>query len=128
MADVGLGYSLWRYQLAANSDLGLDLDRDVEGQYRHPNRRTRMAASFLAIEFEDQVREAIDDGWWLVETGRDVHHPKDAQPGHHAVQITQLALEATKNRQRRLPRRRVSLVERHLRAHFATRPRDGAVG
>src|SRR6476620_5293442 len=53
-----------------NLNLGLDLDRDADGQFSQSDRRARVCADLWAIQLDDEIREAIDDTRHLIEAWR----------------------------------------------------------
>ena len=80
-----------------------------------------MRACLRTIQFYDQIRETVDDGRLLVEAGRRVDHPEHTQPGDHAVQIAQFALEIRQDRKREQTGGFVRLLGRDVLADLAKR-------
>src|SRR5262245_18860489 len=73
---------------------GLDLDAEAEGEGGDADGGAGVAASLRAVEFDDEIREAVDHFRLAVELGRRVDHAEDPQPGGDAVEVAQFALEA----------------------------------
>src|SRR5262245_12641838 len=60
-----------------------DLDREVERQFRHADRRACVAPDLRAEHLDEQVGRAVDDSGGLVEPGRAVDHAENFHdPGH----------------------------------------------
>jgi len=72
---------------AADLDLRLDLDRNVERQLEQADRAARMRADVGAEELEQQLGTAVDHRRLAIEARRRVHHPEHARPGDDAIQV-----------------------------------------
>src|SRR6266853_414375 len=79
-------------------DFALNLNRDVERQFRHANSTSTVGTHFGAKHLENEIREAVDDARLLVEAGRGIHHPEHARPGGYAVEVTHSPLKTSENR------------------------------
>ena len=86
-----------------------------------------MTATLRTVELEDQMRESVDDEWLLIEARCGIHHSEHPEPRSHAVEITELALQAPENRERGQARRVLRLLERHGEADLPQRTCERAV-
>ena len=117
--------------LRGEFNLALNLHRNIERQLGHAHGAAAVGSDFGAEQFEDQIREPVDDAGLLAEARCRVHHAKHARPAGYAVQatrcVTQCALQAAQNRQRGEAGGGVALLQRHLPPQLAQRLREGAV-
>src|SRR6185369_3109680 len=98
-----------------------------ERQLGHADGGARVEPPLPAVEVDDQLGEAVDDGGDLGEAGGDVDHAEDAQPGGDPVEAAKLPLKAAEHRQSDQARRMDSLLQRHVAADLAARLGQRAV-
>ena len=97
---------------------GVDLDRHVERQVRHADRRPRREP-IRPVEVEHEIREAVDHGRVLGEAVDGVDEAVDLQPARDAVEAAELALDRAEHVERGQLRRRDGLLDRQLAADLA---------
>jgi len=80
-----------------------------------------------AVEFEDQVREAVDHGRHAVEAGRGVDHAEHPHPGADAVEVAEGALQAAEDAERCQACRFIALLDAEFAPDLAQRQGESAV-
>src|SRR6195952_3610139 len=108
-------------------DLGLDLDRKIEGQSCHAHCRARVAAALVAVKLDDQVAEAIDAKRETIKSVVGVHHAEQAEPVIDTIQIAKRRLQARQHGQRGQSCRPASLLLGDVATDLAKRPGNRAV-
>jgi hypothetical protein len=87
--------------------------------------------ALVAPQLEDQVAEPVDHGGCGVEPGGAVDESQGLEPARHAVELAELGLERSEDRQTGEPGSFVALLDGELGAdlplHPGLRPIDGAV-
>jgi hypothetical protein len=86
-----------------------------------------MSADLRPEQFEDKIREAIDDTRLPVEAGRGIYHTKNPAPRADAIKVAKLSLEARKNRNGCEARCGIALLNGEITADLAERPGDRAI-
>src|SRR5919202_5566640 len=77
-------------------------------------------AARVTPERQDQVAEPIEGGWSYVEPRGTLDKPERLDPARHTVEVTELLLEGSEDRQARRAGGFVRLLDRHLRADAAS--------
>ena len=83
-------------------------------------------AAALAENFEQNIREAIDDSRQRVKAGGGVHHAECLAP-IHAIEVNASGVKARDHRQRDLAGGLIRLVRAHISADFAERTGERAI-
>src|SRR4030095_4294667 len=104
--------------------LGLDLDRYAEWQFGHADGGARMRPAGGSVQLNDQIAEAVDDERHFRESRRAVDHAEHPEPCRDAIEISELALQARKNRQRRETRGVARFLQRHVEPDLPQRCRE----
>ena len=107
-------------------DFGFDLDRYVERQFGHADRRARVLAALRAKHRQDQVGKSVDHGWRRLKSRRHVDHAEGTQPSD-MVEAAEFALEARHHAQGCQLSGVISLLKRHLAPDFPKRPGNRAI-
>jgi hypothetical protein len=78
-------------------DFAFDLDRDLEREFGNADRAPGVRANRGAEDFDDEIREAVDDRRLIGEAGRGVDHSEDSGPGADAIEASELTLKAAED-------------------------------
>src|SRR4030095_2701171 len=92
--------------------LGLDLDGYAEWQFGHADGGARMRPAGGSVQLYDQIAEAVDDERHFRESRRAVDHAEHPKPRRDAIEVSEFALQACENRQRREARGVARLLHR----------------
>ena len=79
-------------------DFAFDFHRDVEGKLGHSDRASRVRTLLASEDLDDELRESVDDRGLAIESRSGIDHAEDARPGGDAIEVAQLALEASEDR------------------------------
>ncbi len=115
------------FTLRPDFNFGLHFDRDVERKLCHSNGTSRMSAYQWPKQFEDEIRESVEDARLPVEARCRVYHAKDSAPRGNEIEITKFALQAGKNGNGCEAGRGIALFNGEVTADLAKRPGDRAI-
>ena len=70
--------------------------------------------NFRTEEFQDQIRETVDNARLLLEAGRGIHHAEDSDPRGDSVEVTESAMQAAQNRESGKAGGGIALLDREV--------------
>ncbi|GEM_PF-4094005 len=100
----------------------LNLHRNIEGKLGQAHGAATVGTPVRAVEFQDEIRESVDDIRLLVEAGRRIDHAEYARPGRDPVKVAKRTVEAAEDGERNQSGGNIALFERDFAPELAERP------
>ena len=102
-------------------DFAFNLDGNIERQLGKSNCTPAVGANDRTKQLENEIGKSVDDAGLLVESRRRVDHAEHPRPGGYPIEVTESALQASKDGKRSHSSGDVALLDGELTTQLAQR-------